>query len=153
MIVKVDNSRAKENIPTNICDWWNYGGITRDVSLAILPQKYVSDYKFVYSNDWKSDPRAKKGFISGYIQLNNEIAGEEVNLSIPELKLSLNLKTDASGRAGFSFNARPKLWSPESPKLYEVDLSYGECNLTDEVGFRTIETEGKKILLNGKHVF
>jgi len=153
VIVKVDNSRAKENIPTEICDWWNYGGITRDVSLAILPQKYVADYKLTYSNDWKNDPRAKKGVISGYVQLNNKTAGEQVKLSIPELKLSLDLKTDANGRADFSFNARPELWSPQSPKLYDVNFSYDDCNLSDEIGFRTIETEGKKILLNGKHIF
>ena len=32
VIVKVDNKRYAEAVPTQIFDWWNYGGITRDVN-------------------------------------------------------------------------------------------------------------------------
>ena len=45
------------------------------------------------------------------------------------------------------------LWSPENPKLYNVELKLGASTLKDEIGFRTIETQGKKILLNGKPIF
>ena len=34
VIVKVDNKRHAEDVPTQIFDWWNYGGITRDVLLV-----------------------------------------------------------------------------------------------------------------------
>ena len=34
VIVKVDNKRHAEDVPTQIFDWWNYGGITRDVKLV-----------------------------------------------------------------------------------------------------------------------
>ena len=38
VIVKVDNKRHAEDVPTQIFDWWNYGGITRDVMLVkVLP--------------------------------------------------------------------------------------------------------------------
>ncbi|MEL7222831.1 MAG: sugar-binding domain-containing protein, partial [Bacteroidota bacterium] len=33
LILKVDNKRSKEGVPTLNTDWWNYGGITRDVKL------------------------------------------------------------------------------------------------------------------------
>ena len=38
VIVKVDNKRHAEDVPTQIFDWWNYGGITRDVLLVSVPE-------------------------------------------------------------------------------------------------------------------
>ena len=46
-----------------------------------------------------------------------------------------------------------QLWSPENPKLYQVQLSLDQATITDEIGFRTIETRDKQILLNGQPVF
>jgi beta-glucuronidase len=46
-----------------------------------------------------------------------------------------------------------QLWSPEDPKLYQVELRAGEDHLSDEIGFRSIEVRGTDILLNGKPVF
>ena len=54
------------------------------------------------------------------------------------------------------FNVQSKklqLWSPENPKLYQVKISVGANTVSDEIGFRTIETRDKQILLNGKPIF
>src|SRR5919109_5198532 len=45
--VQVDNLRATDRIPVVITpnwsfDWWNYGGITREVSLEITNQTYIA---------------------------------------------------------------------------------------------------------------
>jgi beta-glucuronidase len=45
LVVKADNTRKPDEIPTVNTDWWNYGGITRDVFLAELPTQFISDYK------------------------------------------------------------------------------------------------------------
>ncbi len=45
------------------------------------------------------------------------------------------------------------LWSPENPVLNEVEISCGADELKDRVGFRTITTSGRDILLNGHKVF
>ena len=44
VIVKVDNKRHAEDVPTLIFDWWNYGGITRDVKLVKVTPVYIEDY-------------------------------------------------------------------------------------------------------------
>ncbi len=44
LIIKVDDKRSREFVPTVNTDWWNYGGITRDVSLVEVPQTYIKDY-------------------------------------------------------------------------------------------------------------
>lgn len=146
VIVKVDNKRHAEGIPTNIFDWWNYGGITRDVLLVSVEKTFIEDYSIqLDKKNWQH--------IEGWIQLNKAQEGVEINVNIPELKIAQKVITDAQGRAALSFKAKPQLWCPENPKLYNVEIASGNEKIADEVGFRCIETQGKKILLNGKHIF
>ena len=42
---------------------------------------------------------------------------------------------------------------PAHPKLYDVALVSGADKVHDSIGFRTIETHGTQILLNGKPIF
>jgi len=146
VVVKVDNKRAKDNVPTVNMDWWNYGGITRDVLIAELPETYIEDY-------YLQLVKGKSDVLSGWVQLNGAVAGQLVTVEVPELKIKQQLTTDATGRAFFEVKAKPVLWSPENPKLYDVVVAKSDETLSDKIGFRTIETKGKKILLNGKHVF
>jgi len=146
LVINVDNKRKREAIPTINTDWWNYGGITRSVKLIYTPKKHIYDY-FIQLN-----PNDKKEII-GWAKVQSASLGEVVTLSIPELGSTLQSKVSEQGIAKFSLEANPVLWSPKSPKLYEVVLTYKEDELIDEIGFRTISTKGSKILLNGDPVF
>lgn len=146
VVVRVNNDRRPENVPTVNSDWWNYGGITRDVLLVETPETSVDDYRLELA-------AGKYNELQGYVQLSKPLAGEQVSLRIPELKIDKQLTTDGQGRAEFSLKAKPALWSPESPKLYDVSIAHGTEVLNDRIGFRRIETKGKDILLNGKKVF
>ena len=154
VIVKVDNKRHAEDVPTQIFDWWNYGGITRDVLLVDVEQVYVENYKLQLE---KADAKAKQRQIAFSAKLNKAEAGVPVTLSIPELNIKKQFTTDADGTVQSSlFNIQSKkltLWSPETPILYKVEIQCGQSTVNDEVGFRTVETRGKQILLNGKPVF
>ena len=146
VIVKVDNKRRAENVPTQIFDWWNYGGITRDVLLVDVPPVYVENY----SLQLLSMEGRRVGFS---VKLNKAEAGHKLTLRIPELKIQKNLTTGIDGTATIYMKAKPQLWSPENPKLYKVEIQSSEETLTDEIGFRLIETQGKQLLLNGKPIF
>jgi len=162
VIVKVDNKRSASAVPTQIFDWWNYGGITRDVLLVSVAPTYINNYSLQLDKTIKG----KKRFLNFSLQLNRKEAGREVTLNIPELKLKQKFVTDANGSVnaqlstlrsalplGSSKNSQLSLWSPENPKLYKVELSMDGETISDEIGFRTIETRGKQILLNGNPVF
>jgi beta-glucuronidase len=145
LIVKVDNKRQKDGIPTLNSDWWNYGGITRSVHVITIPDLHVSDYTIALSKDAKN--------IEGQVVIDGNLTENSVFLSIPELNKKIELEPESNGIARFSFKAKPDLWSPENPKLYKVEIQLGTEKITDLIGFRTIETKGYDILLNGKSVF
>lgn len=146
VVVKVDNKRHADAVPTQIFDWWNYGGITRDVLLVEVSEHYLENYTLRIDNqDFKR--------MEFSARLNQALAGEKVRLRIPELKIDKTFETNPEGVVVASWKASPKLWSPEDPKLYHVELIYNEETLSDEIGFRSIRTEGKKLLLNGRPIF
>ena len=146
VVLKVDNKRHAEAVPTQIFDWWNYGGITRDVLLVDVEPVYIEDYNLQLAS-------LEGRLLSFSVQLNKPLSGQQITLSIPELKIKKTLTTDAEGKAALSMKAKPILWSPVTPKLYQVDIQLGSESIRDEIGFRIIETRGKQILLNGNPIF
>jgi beta-glucuronidase len=156
VIVKVDNKRHAEDVPTQIFDWWNYGGITRDVKLVKVTPVYLEDYSLQLEKV-KGGKGGKMREISFSARLNKAEAGHEVTIFIPELKIDKTFTTDAEGKIQSSIlNVQSKkltLWSPENPKLYQVQIILDNMTIADEIGFRTIETRDKQILLNGQPIF
>lgn len=148
LVIKVDNTRHKEDVPTVNTDWWNYGGITRDVTLIEEEASFVEDYTIQLK-------KGNKSVISGFIKINNFDASQNnISISIPELKINFKGKSDAQGILNFEIPAKKiSYWSPENPKLYDVTIDFNGQKLKDQIGFRTIETNEDKILLNGKPVF
>ncbi|MFB6317152.1 glycoside hydrolase family 2 protein [Saccharicrinis sp. FJH54] len=146
IVVRVNNERHPEGVPTINADWWNYGGMTREVMLIDVPEVFIRDYTIQLE-------KGKYNRITAKVKLNKATPGQSIAINIPELNISLANSTDENGFATFSIAARPELWSPENPKLYSVVISYNGEEINDQIGFRQIETKGKEILLNGKKVF
>jgi beta-galactosidase/beta-glucuronidase len=44
----------------------------------------------------------------------------------------------------------PELWSPDNPRLYDVEYRLGGDRVTSYVGYRTIEARGRELFLNGE---
>ncbi len=147
VVVRVNNQRHPEGVPTVNTDWWNYGGLTRDVMLLEAPATHIRDYSVQLQ-------RGASRHVTGYVQLDGSSLARNVRIEIPELKISTAVATDSSGRAALDFELPGvALWSPEHPQLYEVIFSAGADRITEKIGFRTIETRGTDILLNGRPVF
>lgn len=147
LVVRVDNKRAKDAVPTLNTDWWNYGGLTRSVKLMRAPGKFIAEHRL-----WLESEETKN--ISGWVKIAGAGQGEDVEVAIRELGQKATVKTDADGVAKFSFSPKAlQLWSPEQPRRYEVTLACGEDKLRESLGFRTVRTRGKEILLNGQPVF
>ena len=159
VVVKVDNTRRREAIPTWNTDWWNYGGLTREVRVIETPATFVRE-AFVNlappDRSLAASAATSSERLSGWIQLDGPAAaGAPVTLEIPRAKLKLRAVTDAAGRATFTAPAPASLvrWSPENPRLYEVRFQAGRDRLTETVGFRVLETRETEILVNGAPIF
>jgi len=145
IILRVNNTRRVDGIPAMNFDWWNYGGITRDVYLVETPESFIKDYFVQLAKNSKTE-------IKGWVALSTP-AVKKVSVLIPELKIKYNTQTDGNGKALLKITAKPVLWSPRKPKLYTVIIKTETDSVRESIGFRNISVRGTDILLNGKSIF
>lgn len=147
LVVQVDNTRRREAVPTLNTDWWNYGGLTRRVVLVSVPQTFVRSYHVQLA------PGSRER-LAGWVRLDGpDRAGQTVSLEIPEAGIAHTAVTDGNGFAALELEAELALWSPEEPKRYRVVVAAGSDRVQERIGFRSIETRGTEILLNGEPLF
>jgi beta-glucuronidase len=168
LVVRVDNRRYADEVPTVNTDWWNYGGITRDVRLVEVAATHVRDFFLQLRRPFHPEPEdlavstggVAEGVIEagqlvdGWVQLDGDEPVKEVVVEIPaigvkqtfpvrqgEARLHLALESDTL-----------RVWSPESPTLYKVIVQAGTDRIEEKIGFRTVEAPGKQLLLNNKRI-
>lgn len=147
LAVEVDNTRTADAIPALSFDWWNYGGITRDVMLVHTPKNYIRDY-FIQLDKYDSDR------VHAEVQLSAQNAGQLVKIEIPELKIANKVFTDGTGLAKATFRVRNlERWSPQAPKLYQVIVSSEVDEVKENIGFRNLYVKNTQIYLNDSPVF
>jgi beta-glucuronidase len=147
LVVRVNNNRHADGVPTLSTDWWNYGGLTRDVLLVETPATFISNFCV----------RLRPGTtntIEANVQLDGADKEQTVKINFPSLKIAAEMTAGEDGVARFELiTPNLALWSPEQPVLNDVEISSGDDQLKDRVGFRAITTSGTDILLNGHKVF
>ena len=146
VVTAVDNTRREDNVPTLEIDWWNYGGLTREVSLIEVPDTFIDQYDLHLSRS--------ESAIEGWVHVTGGQAGLPVEVEIQELHAKTSAAVENNGRAQIRFTVQGlERWSPDHTKLYKISLRAGADSIEDLIGFRTIETRGNEILLNGKPIF
>ena len=145
IILQVDSTRRNEQVPTANTDWFNYGGVYRDIDLIRVPAVHVRDFRVAL------EPDGTFHNIRARVDMSRSVSGEAV-LTISELGIKQTFQV-ANGSGEILFEAAPELWSPENPRLYDVELSCCGDEVRDRVGFREIRVDGMDIVLNGKPIF
>lgn len=145
IILAADSTRRPEQVPTENTDWFNYGGIYRDIELIRVPRTYIKDFKIALV------PDGTFSHIKALVKISEKISGE-ARMEIPDLKIDEKIMLE-NGIGQVILDAKPELWSPENPRLYQIKVSCMEDQVKDEVGFREIRVEGRNIMLNGKSIF
>lgn len=147
LAVEVNNTRRVDAIPAMAFDWWNYGGITRDVFLIRTPSVFIDDY-FIQLDKTGADK------INASVKLSEKKANIPVTIEIPELQLKQTLMTDAHGEIKTAFvSQKIKRWSPSAPTLYQVKISSPDDQIEEEIGFRNVWVKGEDVYLNGQSIF
>ena len=145
VLVWVDNRLDDSTIPTGRTDWWPYGGLTRDVYLVTVPQAHIVNAKLQLA-------KGETGIVEVAATTAGVKTGTKLRVQIPELDIDAAFRVSNKGRVKGKFEASPKLWTPQKPKLYDVIISAGDSTLRERIGFRTIETRGQQVLLNGEPI-
>lgn len=136
LMIEVDNTRRADAVPMHHFDWFNHGGLHRDVDLVTVPQICITGLFL----------RLAEGGIAVDLSLSEPVDGR-ATLDIPGLGAA-DLPVHA-GQGQLLLARSPDLWSPDRPRLYDVSVRFGDDRVTDRVGFRRIERRGTAILLNG----
>src|SRR2546428_464038 len=66
LVVEVNNARRRDAVPALNTDWWNYGGLTRDVVLLEEPETFIQDYVIQLAKGSSSE-------IGGWVQVNGSM--------------------------------------------------------------------------------
>jgi len=147
LAIVVDNRREASRVPGLWYDWFNYGSIFRSVRLVKLPPSHVK----------RMFLRLLQGTDFRHLRLDVETSapeGEHLTLNVPALGVREGAAVDGQGMASLEFTAEARLWSPEDPYLYEVEVALESGDrLEDSVGFREVRVEDDRLLLNGQPIF
>jgi hypothetical protein len=109
------------------------------VTLPLL-EVFLKDVSFA----WRHDA------ISVELALSDAVS-VTARVRIPELGIQHDIAV-TNGRGKALIHALPALWSPGSPRLYDVTVECASDQVTERMGFRTIAVDGERILLNGQPI-
>ena len=139
------------------------GGITRKVTLFAVPEVHLSDLRIVTDMDEKFNDAQLKVYAAvtnsmakpqKNVALRLSLAGTQVTLShnIPEIAAGATWHGWITGKV-----SNPKKWDSEHPNLYTMDIELAtDGKVVEEAekrfGFREIEIQGNRLLVNGKAV-
>ena len=51
ILIAADSTRRPEQVPTENTDWFNYGGVYRDIELVRVPKVHVKDFRIALVPD------------------------------------------------------------------------------------------------------
>ena len=156
VVVKVDNSEQPN------CRWYSGSGIYRHVWLETMPALHIAENGvFVTTPEVNTD----KARVQVEVTVQNESNNDQQGIvEVEGLQQKVSLKAGESKAVTFTYTInKPKLWSPDSPYLYEVhtklisQLSTPNSQLSTKYGIRSFSFDaengfvlnGKKVLING----
>jgi len=145
VLIQTDNTLNESTVPTHKTDWWPWGGIVGDVYLVETHNEFIRNAYLQLNPDNFSEAIFK-------LQMATNSPRHKVTLEIPELNYKEEFETDSSGFIQKHITISPELWSPSNPKLYKVIISSQNETISDEIGFRSIQTKGQKIYLNNNEI-
>ena len=161
--VIVNNAfRGRDHLPgAKTTEWVLYGGLNHRIYVEEQPAVYITNARI---------EAAANGEICAMVTVENRTLGNHPEFTgsvqltvegISDLVLEQEVFLGAKEIKELVFTGKAEgieTWSPDHPNLYYVNLTMsckGEafCTRRERFGFRTIEVQGTKILLNGEEIY
>lgn len=150
LVVLVDNRFDEQRSPLHCAyyDWYHYGGIARAAELQRLGPLWIEQVRAVTGDLAARRLELTIAYASvaepGETRLAVSVGGrtileEQVTLAAASGELSRTIELPGA-----------PLWSPGEPNLHLLHVRLGEDDVRERIGLRTIRTEGRRLLLNGR---
>ncbi len=168
LAASVDNRRSEDRIPADLgpdwsFDWWNYGGIVRDVSLAETSRAYLAGQRIVAVPQLTGIDRADRATVRVTVTVANaspiELRGTvEGSTAGAHGSAPVSVAAGATAQVRLALRiVKPRLWHFDHPVLYELrtTLRRGSAPLDEQdetFGVRSVRLGHGKLLLNGERV-
>jgi beta-glucuronidase len=162
LVVRVDYRRSKQLRE----GWWNWGGITRQVSLVARGPVVMHDAGLLPRRVCGTSTCDWSVLVDGWLQNRSEAVEQPsvtVRLRSPDGAVSQASITPRALRPGERVRVRfpvpikgdPKTWSPEHPDRYAATIATragGRVVQVDEheIGLRTVDVKDGMLRLNGR---
>ncbi len=167
VLVRTDNSRDVEMIPSDLSDFILYGGIYRNLHLVYQPAVYI-DKLFISP---AIDDHSSLGSVNARIRLVNDDhqpLSSKLEVFDPHGTIVYN-KTVVVQQPGTEINFpaftinKTRRWSPDNPALYSMRVTLysaeDSCTVEENFGFRSFSfreqgpffLNGERLLLKGTH--
>jgi beta-galactosidase len=169
LLIRVDNSRDTEMIPSDLSDFTIYGGIYRYLNLVYVPQVSVSTVHITpkLSNDLKTSELTIEATVYNPDRLQGQLP-IEFTIHAPRGKelyrQGFRHETGQGNKITHHLVLENiDLWSPDNPQLYALNTSISwnsqEQSLYNRFGLRHFEfikdgpfkLNGERLLLRGMH--
>jgi beta-glucuronidase len=147
LVVRADNRRP----PGTREGWWNWGGITRPVSLVARGPVVLHDVGVMPRRTCDEDGKACRwdAIVDGWLEnrsARSQRPAVRLSLRSPDAKLSAGGARPRTLRPGervrvkytVRVNGDPKLWEPEHPRLYDATVR-------TLVGARVIQVDRRRV--------
>ncbi|MBD1427465.1 alginate lyase family protein [Sphingobacterium arenae] len=170
ILVRTDNSRDVEMIPSDLSDFNVYGGLYRYVNLCYVP---TLSTRHLFA-DAKLNDNGKEGMVTLRAQFwnPNGISSADVHTTVKDRsgkavaqqRTTMELQpTSEMQTLGDIRVPKPNIWSPDEPYLYTLELEVingtDTARTIEKIGFRNFEfvqsgpfkLNGERLLLRGTH--
>lgn len=162
LVVRADNRR----VPGTREGWWNWGGITRQVSLVARGPVVLHDVGVMPQRRCEGSDCHWETIVDGWLENRSSRAQRpsvSLTLRSPEGEVSAGGTRTRTLRHGervrirytVKVGGKPLLWSPKDPQLYDATVRTsisGAVIQSDKrrVGLRTVSVSGGMLRLNGR---
>ncbi|MCW3807049.1 beta-glucuronidase [Plebeiibacterium marinum] len=165
IVIKVENQLSPSRVPTGNVkggslasnpaanyDFFPYSGLNRSVVLYSLPKTYIQDITV------KPNYEGTTGLLDVIVETKGKATKATVTISGQGKEITVPVKIQNNKGIAKVKIPNVRLWCPEDPYLYMLSVSLGEKSNPKDIyslktGVRTVSTNAKQILLNGKPVY
>ena len=160
LAVQVNNELSETTLPSLGVDWFNYGGIVREVYVGVTNQLYIANIRV--------DTRINGTVNVEFNLVNQDSSIEEVTYTVtiydmdgnPQAVHTAEIRVKNQEKIACQLTVKnPQLWDTRNPYLYRMEIIVQNQDKTylidkteESVGIREIKTEGIRILLNRRPI-